>query len=320
MAGGPGGVEVGRAQVRVVPNTSTFRSSLEKYLEKIEKRSQVKVPIEAEADDRSAIRAGRQLARVAQDAAKSVLVGMDVDTAQLVREAVSAVNRAQQAVSAIDVNAHVNGTGMANDARRAVNQAQRAAGDIQVKFNLQNTAAFLARAGAVVKGAGAALRLKVRMVLDSKPFMAAVAAMTVGMRFFGGSLVSSLRSLPQFIGMVSVATVAVAGLAAPLAAAAAAAWSAVSAYAALGAAMAIPALVGAGVAVGALTLAFRGMGDAISAASPEELADALAELPPAAQEERWPSVDLRMSSPVWGMLSRRISGVPLTTLVTCPPC
>lgn len=284
MAGGPGGVEVGRAQVRVVPNTSTFRSSLEKYLNKIEQRSRVNIPLEAEADERSAIQAGRDLHRTAQAAIKALQVGMDVDTTRLVQEAVGAVNRAQAAMGELDVEAVVNSSGLASEARRAANHAQRAAGDIQVKFNLQNTAAFLARSAAVVKAASAALRLKVRMVLDSKPFQAAVAAMTVGLRFFGGSLVSSLASLPQFIGMIGVATVAIAGMAAPLAAAAAAAWSAISAFASLTAAMAVPAIVGAGVAIGGLVLAFKGMGDAISAADPGALAEAMADLSPAAQE------------------------------------
>lgn len=57
--------------------------------------------------------------------------------------------------------------------------------------------------------------------------------------------------------------------------------------------MTVPALAGAGLAFGALKMSLSGMGAAINAADPTELADALAELPPSAQSAALAMRDLK---------------------------
>ena len=46
---GPGGRPVGRVSVRVVPDTSTFASALEAYLQRVESRSEVNIPVSLNA-------------------------------------------------------------------------------------------------------------------------------------------------------------------------------------------------------------------------------------------------------------------------------
>lgn len=228
MAGGPGGVSVGRASVRVLPDTTKFRESLKKYLDRTEKSLRLEVSIGVDPDEKSAAKAGKRLSSVAQDAAGKIDVSTDLDAAKL-----------------------------AGDARKAVSAAQAAAGDIDVKMNVHAAGAALAGSMAGISG-----------------------------------MVGSVARLTAVAG---TATVAVAGLAAPIAAVSAAAYSAVAPVVALGAALTLPAIAGAGVAFGALKLSLSGMGDAINAADPQELADALAELPPSAQSAALAMRDLKAS-------------------------
>lgn len=46
---GPGGVEAGRASIRVLPDTSAFASSLEKYLDRMERRLKIEIPTQVNA-------------------------------------------------------------------------------------------------------------------------------------------------------------------------------------------------------------------------------------------------------------------------------
>lgn len=48
MAGGAGGVEVGRISIRVVPNTDRFRSTLKRKLEEIERTMRAEIPVDAD--------------------------------------------------------------------------------------------------------------------------------------------------------------------------------------------------------------------------------------------------------------------------------
>lgn len=231
MAGGPGGVSVGKASVRVLPDTGKFRSSLQAYLDRTEKSLRLKVPVEAEADEKSAATAGKRLSSVAQNSAGEVDVSVDLDA-----------------------------TNLAADARAAVSAAQAAAGDIDVRMN--------------VSTAGAA-----------------ISSMMAG----GAGIGSMVGTVARLGAVAGTATVAVAGLAAPIAAVGAAAYSAVAPLVGLTAAMAVPAIAGAGVAFGTLKMSLSGMGDAINAADPQELADALAELPPSAQDAAMSMRDLKDS-------------------------
>jgi phage-related protein len=93
---------------------------------------------------------------------------------------------------------------------------------------------------------------------------------------------SAVAPLARFAGMASSATVAVAGLAVPIVSVANAAGAALGPIIKLGAALA-PAVLGAGaLAVGALSMAFKGMGEAMTAADPAAFAEAVKDMGPAA--------------------------------------
>lgn len=92
-----------------------------------------------------------------------------------------------------------------------------------------------------------------------------------------------MGTVAKFGTIASGATVAVAGLAVPIASMASAAGAALVPIAALTAAMAPAALASVGMAVGAVVVAFKGMGDAMAASNPDELAEAIKDMGPAAQ-------------------------------------
>lgn len=74
---GPGGRPVGRVSVKVVPDTSTFASSLEAYLQRLENRLRVEIPVSLNAAQMAA--AETKLAFLARDRK----VKIDVDTSAL---------------------------------------------------------------------------------------------------------------------------------------------------------------------------------------------------------------------------------------------
>lgn len=279
---GPGGVEVGRASVRVLPDTTKFRGALQKYLDRTEKQQK---PLKLRLGIDSA--AFQTTLKGAVDAAESTLkdvqVGMDVDSASLASGVRGAVTAAESAVGQLDIPMDVDASSLAAKVRKAMGSAQDAVKNLNVELNL-NVGRFIAAAHATVKAASTGLRAHVKLVLDTKGFAAALAVATTAANFFGASMLSSIASLPQFIGMLGMATVAAAGLAAPLAAAASAAVGAIAPMAALGVAMAPAAIGAAAMAVGTLKMAFNGMGDAMSAESAEDFNAAIQDMAPAAQE------------------------------------
>lgn len=76
---GPGGRPVGRVSVRVVPDTSTFAKSLEAYLQRLENRLKVQIPVSLDAKTVAATEA--KLATLTRD--RKIKIGIDVDRAGL---------------------------------------------------------------------------------------------------------------------------------------------------------------------------------------------------------------------------------------------
>lgn len=76
---GPGGREVGRVSVKVLPDTSTFARSLERYLERVERRLRVELPVSLNAADVAQTEA--KLAVLSRDRT----VELDVDTTAIDR-------------------------------------------------------------------------------------------------------------------------------------------------------------------------------------------------------------------------------------------
>lgn len=250
---GPGGVEVGRASVRVLPDTSKFRQSLEKYLERTERSLRVQVPL-------------------------------DVDQGAFNSRVSAAVQAAQAAAPEIDVDVDVDKSTAVDQTREAVKNAERAAPKISAELKL-NVARFIAAARAAAKAAGTGLKVTARLTLNSKPFLAALAAAKIASDFFGGSIMrNAVTALPAMVGSLGVATVAVAGLAGPLAAVGAQAMAAAGSMLTLGGGLAVAGIATAALMIGTLKAAFSGMGDAINAESAEDFAAATENMAPAARE------------------------------------
>lgn len=77
----PGGREVGRVSVRVLPDTSAFGRSLERYLERLERTLSVNLAVDLDSGDLA--RADAQLDNLSRD--RRVSVGVDVDRSMLDR-------------------------------------------------------------------------------------------------------------------------------------------------------------------------------------------------------------------------------------------
>lgn len=104
-----------------------------------------------------------------------------------------------------------------------------------------------------------------------------------GVGSFAGKIGSAVAPVAKLAAVAGTAVVGVGGLAAPLAAAGAAAAAALGPMLALGAAMAPAALGGAVGLLATLKLAFKGVGDALAAANPEEFAEAIKDMGPDTQ-------------------------------------
>lgn len=287
---GPGGVEVGRASVRVLPDTTKFRSSLEKYLKRTERSLRLELPLRVKADINSAFKAGKHAVAMAQTAAGDLDIRTDVDAAELAKDTASAVSQAEKAAPEMDVDTDVDATSLISQVRRAVAAAQKLAGDIDVRLNL--------RGGAAAVGMAA--------------LNATMAAGSISSRLLSTGIAQAALSMGGLIAMAGAATVAVSGLAAPLVAVGAAAVSALAPIAALGAASAVAGITAAGLAVGVLKTALSGMGDALSADSVEDFNKAIADMPASAQEgakalrglkEQFQDVGKEVQSGFWSQLS-----------------
>lgn len=272
------GVTVGMANVRVLPDTRGFAKKLEAELKRLnDVRVEVGVDFDAEglsqkakaaaaAASKSAhvdaeadfdadglTRRARAAAKMASLASK-VEFEADFDENGLVRKARDAARDAGG--RAIHFAAEIDPTVLAAKARAARMMAQRMLGNLKVGLELNN---------------GAALRL-------------AAQAAAVQMNMFGASIMrTAVTALPEFIGKAGLAAVAVGGLAGPLVAVSAQALAAAGSMLALSAAMAPTAIVSAGLAVGTLVAAFKGMGDALKAESLEDLNEAIEGMPPSMQ-------------------------------------
>lgn len=180
----PGGVEVGRVSIRVVPDTSKFASKAKKDLEKLSKELKVDVQVELDVDGVKA-----DLEKIKAEAAKT------------------------KATTKIDVE--VDGDGVARETRRIKNLAQKLVGAIKMTVGI-NLAASIARIKAemeviqkVVEGYN--IRIPVDFVGLSK---------WIGIL---GTISAILLTMPHLIGAIGGAVNVVGGALALLPAIAAAA-------------------------------------------------------------------------------------------------
>ena len=300
------GVTVGMANVRILPDTRGFAKKLEAELKRLnDVRAEVGVDFDAEGLT--------QKAKAAADAAsKSAQVkpDVDVDSQEIVQKArlgamlasksaevkvrtklevdnlrrqARAAALMASATSHVVIRGKFDARGIVRDAR----DAARDAGKRAIHFAAEiDPSVLVAKARAARMVAQRAMGpLKVGMEISgSAALKLAMQAAAMQMNMFGAStLKTALTALPALIGKAGLAAVAVGGLAGPLALIAGHALAAAGSMAALGAAMAPTAIVAAGLAVGTLVAAFKGMGDALKAESLEDLNKAIEGMPPSMQ-------------------------------------
>lgn len=117
----PGGIEGARVFVRVLPNTSDFAKALSRYLERVEKRTLLKIRTEA-------------------------------DTGRLARDVHAAVTQAQKS-ALIEVAAKVDARGIVRETRRAASVAEKSARlRLPVDLDVKSLAAGIGRVAGLLGG------------------------------------------------------------------------------------------------------------------------------------------------------------------------
>lgn len=253
---GAGGVEVGRAAVRVVPDTGGFAQKLKRELDAIEDRVKVKIKVDLDTNGLSAkVRAAAEEA----ERLSKIRPEVDPDTDGMRREVEEAAEAAEK-TSKIKPKVDPETSGLIRKVRDAVREAQTAAGDIDVKMNVHSDLSAMAGRG--------------------------LASMT-------SSAISLAGTLARVGSIAAAATVAIGGITPALAAATAATWQFTTASSTLLGGVLVTGAAGAAMAFGTLKMAVAGMGDALKASNPGEFSEAIAKIPPAAQSAARAMFDLK---------------------------
>lgn len=255
---GAGGVEVGRAAVRVVPDTGGFAQKLKRELDAIEDRVKVKIKVDLDTNGLSAkVRAAAEEA----ERLSKIRPEVDPDTDGMRREVEEAAEAAEK-TSKIKPKVDPETSGLIRKVRDAVREAQAAAGDIDVKMNVHSDLSAMAGRG--------------------------LASMT-------SSAMSLAGTLARVGSIAAAATVAIGGITPALSAATAATWQFTTASSVLLGGVLVTGAAGAAMAFGTLKMAVAGMGDALKASNPGEFSEAIAKMPPAAQSAARAMFDLKGS-------------------------
>ncbi len=165
---GPGGIEAGRIAIRVLPDTSNFATSLQKYLQRIESRLQLKIPVNLDTDglaaDLAAIKATVQ--------ANRIQIPVDVDAGGAVAAAAAAQATVQKSVSRrkIQFNFGLDGVKKLGSAIGVLAGAR--IGQIQAIF--QQITLLIARAAASAALLGPPILLAAAGALTLAPAVAAI--------------------------------------------------------------------------------------------------------------------------------------------------
>lgn len=282
---GPGGVERGRIAIRVLPDTSRFAVSLQRYLDRVETRARLRVAV---VPDLSGFAADLR-ARLAATRAR-VQVPVAPDTADFADRLRAGLSRTS---ARVQVPVTPDASGFAARLRAELSRLPRR---IEIPVRLALPRVELARLQAQLSQ-GQALRLPVRLHV-SRLEIAQLQAQLAGLRprpvvrvrvtpDSGGSLSGLSRSIGGVSAVASGAASSVGSLSRSLTLVTALGVSAVPVVAGLSAALAqmapaaalaAPAVISLGLAGAGVAVAFRGVGDALSGDI-----DALARLTPAAR-------------------------------------
>ena len=274
---GAGGVEVGRAAVRVVPDTGGFAQKLKRELDAIEDRVKVKIKVDLDTNGLSAkVRAAAEEA----ERLSKIRPEVDPETEGMRREVEEAAEAAEK-TSKIKPKVDPETSGLIRKVRDAVREAQAAAGDIDVKMNVHSDLSAMAGRG--------------------------LASMT-------SSAMSLAGTLARVGSIAAAATVAIGGITPALSAATAAAWQFTTASSTLLGGVLVTGAAGAAMAFGTLKMAVAGMGDALKASNPGEFSEAIAKMPPAAQSAARAMFDLKGSFSGFGAEIQQSFWEPLSNI------
>lgn len=274
---GAGGVEVGRAAVRVVPDTGGFAQKLKRELDAIEDRVKVKIKVDLDTNGLSAkVRAAAEEA----ERLSKIRPEVDPDTDGMRREVEEAAEAAEK-TSKIKPKVDPETSGLVRKVRDAVREAQTAAGDIDVKMNVHSDLSAMAGRG--------------------------LASMT-------SSAMSLAGTLARVGSIAAAATVAIGGITPALAAATAATWQFTTASSTLLGGVLVTGAAGAAMAFGTLKMAVSGMKDALSADNFADFSKAIADMPPAAQSAARAMFDLKGSFSGFGAEIQQSFWEPLSNI------
>lgn len=180
MADSPGGVEVGRASVRVVPDTSKFAAELAKQLAKL---GDITVKLKIDADKRSIQAQVEKYLNAVQDVVskKNLHLDFSVDTSEAVRTARKVSEQAQAVVDDVKIGFTVSKEGLVTDVREAVAQAEAAADSanptVTVDADVSHLAAQIFGAVKAIE-AGTKVDVPVRFTVDETGMVSDVRAST----------------------------------------------------------------------------------------------------------------------------------------------
>jgi hypothetical protein len=133
MANGPGGVEVGRVSVRVVPDTSKFLADAKKELKEIAKQLKVTVQVELDTGNLKA-----ELEKIEHEASgKNVKLDIEADGDGAVRETRRIKNFIQKVVGAIKLTVSVNMTESIAKIRAQLKIIQKSVKGYEIKLPIE---------------------------------------------------------------------------------------------------------------------------------------------------------------------------------------
>ncbi|MCP3801857.1 hypothetical protein NLX83_21560 [Allokutzneria sp. A3M-2-11 16] len=301
---GPGGREIGRVSVRVLPDTSAFGRGLQRYLDRTESRTRLQIGVGVDASAMAA--EVRTAVTAATASAPEIALTPSVDRATLAAEVTTA---ARNAGGKVELAAAVNGTKATTETVALARRLGRTPVELPVELQRQRLAALRTEVRASLTRLTAEAKVQVRTELESTTggrlalavaALARRAAATIPLsvdldRAKLGRAVSALGAMVTSLATVAGKGAALGGLVGALVAVASAAAQAGGAVALL------PAVAGVAlIAFTALKVGMAGFGEAMAnIRDPAKFAESLAKLSPAARET---ALAVRSLVPAWDSL------------------
>lgn len=142
-------VEIGRVQVRALPNTAGFRKELEAKLKAISKQVQAMVPVDFDLDSKGFARKANETVQRAKASMPKLTATADLDDAYLkesLRRAQAAVKKAN-----LSIPATVEGEELRRSLQRSISVVQHQVTAVGVPVDVEGAAQFRARVNRMVE-------------------------------------------------------------------------------------------------------------------------------------------------------------------------